>query len=68
MSRDRMDDVDGDRGPGGTVDVEWPLSRRGDVVPPECAWLRNHRPVARIRTLTGDPAWLVSTHAWSPTY
>ncbi|KAA6212016.1 cytochrome P450 [Streptomyces albofaciens JCM 4342] len=58
-----MDDVDGDRGPGGTVDVEWPLSRRGDVVPPECAWLRNHRPVARIRTLTGDPAWLVSTHA-----
>ncbi|NLU69400.1 cytochrome P450 [Streptomyces sp. HNM0574] len=47
--------------PAGT-DVDFPLSRRGDVVPEECAWLREHRPVARVRTLTGDPAWLVSTH------
>lgn len=44
------------------IDVSFPLGRRGDVVPPECAWLREHRPVARVRTLTGDPAWLVSTH------
>ncbi|MEV3972845.1 cytochrome P450 [Streptomyces sp. NPDC050698] len=44
------------------TDVPWPLSRRGDVVPEACAWLREHRPVARIRTLTGEPAWLVSTH------
>ncbi|UNO42110.1 cytochrome P450 [Streptomyces sp. MST-110588] len=45
------------------VDVEWPLPRRGDVVPEVCAWLREHKPVARVRTFTGDPAWLVSTHA-----
>jgi mycocyclosin synthase len=45
------------------VDVEWPLARRGDVVPEVCAWLREHKPIARVRTLAGDPAWLVSTHA-----
>ncbi|MFC4909323.1 cytochrome P450 [Actinomadura gamaensis] len=44
------------------ADVEWPLSRRGDVVPEVCAWLRENKPVARVRTLTGAPAWLVSTH------
>ncbi|MDJ1131253.1 cytochrome P450 [Streptomyces iconiensis] len=44
------------------VDVEWPLDRRGDVVPEVCTWLREHKPVARVRTLSGDPAWLVSTH------
>ncbi|MEU7150702.1 cytochrome P450 [Streptomyces sp. NPDC045456] len=44
------------------VDVEWPLPRRGDVVPDVCTWLREHKPVARIRTFTGDPAWLVCTH------
>ncbi len=43
-------------------ELDFPLSRRGDVVPPECAWLREHRPVARVRTMTGDSAWLVSTH------
>ncbi|WP_050502760.1 cytochrome P450 [Streptomyces monomycini] len=47
--------------PAGT-DVAFPLSRRGDVVPAECAWLRDERPVARVRTLAGDPAWLVSTY------
>ncbi|GCD45966.1 cytochrome P450 [Streptomyces paromomycinus] len=47
--------------PAGT-DVAFPLSRRGDVVPDECAWLRDERPVARVRTLAGDPAWLVSTY------
>ncbi|WP_405978509.1 cytochrome P450 [Streptomyces sp. NBC_00158] len=43
--------------------LDFPLSRRGDVVPQECAWLREKAPVARVRTLTGDPAWLVSSHA-----
>ncbi|MEV0123067.1 cytochrome P450 [Streptomyces sp. NPDC050703] len=45
------------------ADVEWPLSRRGDVVPAECAVLRRQSPVARIRTLTGDDAWLVTSYA-----
>ncbi|MFH8983754.1 cytochrome P450 [Streptomyces varsoviensis] len=44
------------------TDVDFPLPRRGDIVPEECAWLRAERPVARVRTLTGDPAWLVSTY------
>ncbi|MFE4867850.1 cytochrome P450 [Streptomyces sp. NPDC056682] len=43
--------------------LDFPLSRRGDVLPAECAWLREKRPVARVRTLTGDEAWLVSSHA-----
>ncbi|MFE1559041.1 cytochrome P450 [Streptomyces sp. NPDC058734] len=43
--------------------LDFPLSRRGDVVPQECSWLREKAPVARVRTLTGDPAWLVSSHA-----
>ncbi|WP_328968428.1 cytochrome P450 [Streptomyces sp. NBC_00239] len=43
--------------------IDFPLSRRGDVLPEECARLREKAPVARVRTLTGDPAWLVSSHA-----
>ncbi|MFS8204441.1 cytochrome P450 [Streptomyces sp. CWNU-52B] len=43
--------------------VKWPLSRRGDVVPAECARLRTESPVARVKTLTGDDAWLVSSYA-----
>ncbi|MEU6864359.1 cytochrome P450 [Streptomyces sp. NPDC046876] len=43
--------------------LDFPLSRRGDVLPEECAWLREKAPVARVRTLTGDPAWLVSSYA-----
>ncbi|MFJ8311201.1 MULTISPECIES: cytochrome P450 [unclassified Streptomyces] len=43
--------------------LDFPLSRRGDVLPEECAWLREKAPVARVRTLTGDEAWLVSSHA-----
>ncbi|MGW7365255.1 cytochrome P450 [Streptomyces sp. NPDC054841] len=43
--------------------LDFPLSRRGDVLPAECSWLREKRPVARVRTLTGDEAWLVSSHA-----
>ncbi|WP_234426916.1 cytochrome P450 [Streptomyces niger] len=44
------------------ADVAFPLSRRGDVVPDVCAWLRDQRPVARVRTLADAPAWLVSTY------
>ncbi|MEV8313334.1 cytochrome P450 [Streptomyces sp. NPDC059900] len=43
--------------------VQWPLSRRGDTVPAECAQLRRDSPVARIQTLTGDDAWLVTSYA-----
>jgi mycocyclosin synthase len=45
------------------TEIDFPFSRRGDLVPPECAQLREHEPVARVRTMTGDPAWLVSNHA-----
>ncbi|MFE7117100.1 cytochrome P450 [Streptomyces sp. NPDC057654] len=45
------------------AEVQWPLSRRGDVVPAECARLREKSPVARVRTLTGDDAWLVTSYA-----
>lgn len=50
-------------GGAGDALLDFPLSRRGDVLPPECAWLREKAPVARVRTLTGDPAWLVSGYA-----
>ncbi|MCB5182696.1 cytochrome P450 [Streptomyces antimicrobicus] len=43
--------------------LDFPLSRRGDVLPEECAWLREKAPVAKVRTLTGDTAWLVSSYA-----
>ncbi|MFD9409504.1 cytochrome P450 [Streptomyces sp. NPDC059989] len=43
--------------------LDFPLSRRGDVLPEECTWLREKAPVAKVRTLTGDPAWLVSSYA-----
>ncbi|MFD3718292.1 cytochrome P450 [Streptomyces sp. NPDC058674] len=43
--------------------LDFPLSRRGDVLPEECTRLRETAPVARVRTLTGDPAWLVSSYA-----
>ncbi|WP_274562181.1 cytochrome P450 [Streptomyces spiramyceticus] len=42
--------------------LEFPFSRRGDVLPEECSWLREQQPVARVRTLTGDSAWLVSSY------
>ncbi|GAA1891091.1 cytochrome P450 [Streptantibioticus ferralitis] len=48
---------------GADLPLEFPFSRRGDAVPAECAWLREKRPVARVRTLTGDVAWLVSSYA-----
>ncbi|MGW1891023.1 cytochrome P450 [Streptomyces sp. NPDC002004] len=42
--------------------LDFPLPRRGDVLPQECAWLRAEHPVAKVRTLTGDEAWLVSSY------
>lgn len=53
----------GEGGGAGDALLDFPLSRRGDVLPQECAWLREKAPVARVRTLTGDPAWLVSSYA-----
>ncbi|MFE2721174.1 cytochrome P450 [Kitasatospora sp. NPDC059327] len=44
------------------TDLTFPLSRRGDVLPEEANRLRAERPVARVRTMTGDPAWLVSSY------
>ncbi|GHH62907.1 cytochrome P450 121 [Kitasatospora indigofera] len=41
----------------------FPLSRRGDVLPAEATRLREEQPVARVRTMTGDEAWLVSSYA-----
>ncbi|MEU4115893.1 cytochrome P450 [Kitasatospora sp. NPDC028055] len=46
-----------------TTDIAFPLSRRGDVLPVEANRLREETPIARVRTLTGDPAWLVSSYA-----
>ncbi|MFD9562347.1 hypothetical protein [Streptomyces sp. NPDC059994] len=43
--------------------LHFPLGRRGDVLPEECAALRAKEPVARVRTMTGDTAWLVSSYA-----
>ncbi|MDH6575270.1 cytochrome P450 [Kitasatospora sp. MAP5-34] len=44
-------------------DFTFPLSRRGDVLPEEADLLRDKHPVAKVRTLTGDEAWLVSSYA-----
>ncbi|MCJ1680878.1 cytochrome P450 [Streptomyces sp. APSN-46.1] len=64
MSVEQLEEREAE-GPGGTGDalLDFPLSRRGDVLPEECAWLREKAPVAKVRTLTGDPAWLVSSYA-----
>ncbi|MGW7050912.1 cytochrome P450 [Streptomyces sp. NPDC054887] len=40
--------------------LEFPRSRRGGARPDDRSWLRGQRPVARVRTLTGDHAWLVT--------
>ncbi|MFF1799034.1 cytochrome P450, partial [Kitasatospora sp. NPDC058263] len=44
------------------TDLTFPLSRRGDVLPEEANRLRAEQPVAPVRTMTGDPAWLVSSY------
>ncbi len=44
-------------------EAAFPLSRRGDVLPEEANRLRAEQPVAKVRTMTGDEAWLVSSYA-----
>ncbi|WP_330332744.1 cytochrome P450 [Streptomyces sp. NBC_00536] len=65
MSVEQLEGKEGREGAreGGEPLLDFPLSRRGDVLPEECTWLREKAPVARVRTLTGDPAWLVSSYA-----
>ncbi|MET9650946.1 cytochrome P450 [Streptomyces sp. NPDC006460] len=41
--------------------TDFPFSPRGDRLPPEIEALR-HEPVKRVRTIAGDPAWLVSSY------
>ncbi|MEV4611120.1 cytochrome P450 [Kitasatospora sp. NPDC049258] len=41
----------------------FPLSRRGDALPEEASLLRDEHPITRVRTMTGDQAWLVSNYA-----
>ncbi|PYC80883.1 cytochrome P450 [Streptomyces tateyamensis] len=41
----------------------FPLSRRGDVLPPEAEALCAEQPITKVRTMTGDEAWLVSNYA-----
>ncbi|MFF8832261.1 cytochrome P450 [Streptomyces sp. NPDC015131] len=43
--------------------IDFPFSWRGDRIPAEVEPLREKRPVARVRTIAGDEAWLVSSHA-----
>ncbi|MYT27374.1 cytochrome P450 [Streptomyces sp. SID8354] len=44
-------------------EAAFPLSRRGDVLPEQAHLLCEKHPVARVRTMTGDVAWLVSNYA-----
>ncbi|MER7752160.1 cytochrome P450 [Kitasatospora sp. NPDC097643] len=44
-------------------ELTFPFSRRGDVLPEEASRLCEKEPIARVRTMTGDHAWLVSNHA-----
>ncbi|MFF8843872.1 cytochrome P450 [Streptomyces sp. NPDC015127] len=41
--------------------IDFPFSPRGDRLPPEIDALRAE-PVTRVRTIAGDPAWLVSSY------
>ena len=41
--------------------LDFPFSWRGDQLPDEIASLRRE-PVKRVRTIAGDPAWLVSSY------
>ncbi|MBT2400510.1 cytochrome P450 [Streptomyces sp. ISL-100] len=41
--------------------LDFPFSPRGDQLPPEVERLRGE-PVKRVRTIAGDPAWLVSSY------
>ncbi|MFG2111286.1 cytochrome P450 [Streptomyces sp. NPDC048718] len=46
-----------------TDPVEWPPAGHGEALAAECARLRAECPVARVRTPTGDEAWLVTGYA-----
>lgn len=41
--------------------TDFPFSARGDRLPTEIESLRAE-PVKRVRTIAGDPAWLVSSY------
>ena len=43
--------------------IDFPFSWRGDRLPAEVEELRFSSPVRRVRTIAGDEAWLVSSHA-----
>lgn len=43
--------------------LDFPFSPRGDRLPDEVPSLLRDRPVTRVRTIAGDVAWLVSSHA-----
>ena len=49
--------------PHEAAELTVPLCPRGDRLPAGLSALRRKRPVARVRTMTGDEAWLVSSHA-----
>ncbi|WP_175410839.1 cytochrome P450 [Streptomyces sp. TRM64462] len=42
--------------------LAFPFDARGDRLPPEVEHLRTTQPVARVRTIAGDEAWLVSSY------
>lgn len=46
-----------------TAPLDFPFSPRGDRLPDEVPSLLSERPVTRVRTIAGDEAWLVSSHA-----
>ncbi|GGM60879.1 cytochrome P450 121 [Longimycelium tulufanense] len=43
--------------------LDFPFSARGDRLPDEVTMLRDTTPVRKVRTIAGDEAWLVSSHA-----
>ncbi|MBW1596529.1 cytochrome P450 [Streptomyces sp. JJ38] len=43
--------------------LDFPFSARGDRLPAEIEPLLRDEPVRRVRTIAGDEAWLVSSHA-----
>jgi cytochrome P450 len=43
--------------------LDFPFTPRGDRLPDEVPALLRDRPVTRVRTIAGDVAWLVSSHA-----
>lgn len=62
MSVETLPDLSAGPGQSAAVPPDFPFSWRGDQLPSEIAELRRE-PVKRVRTIAGDPAWLVSSHA-----